>query len=276
MKTNQKNIIWNKGRNNTNTGFMCIETPDNVIILKHRITGEFISVDKEQQRIELVNGRPSYHTDKNWVKPVWFYDEFYGHNNIKIGDKVMNRNKSDKLNFGGFTLGQALKKINKIEHLFPEETTISLINNFYCPEEEPENRSLGLAYKTTRKFKGFTTDGFQISKPRYFANFEKDELLGKLITFLRSNGFTVSVEDADDEYNPVQDCKQAHIYGYEKRIGISEFNNYYNGYSYGQEFILWDWYDEFNKWSQCYQISKPKSENDFQDILDILKSKSKL
>jgi len=274
-KTNEKNIIWNNERNNTNTGFMSIEIPDSITILQHKITGRLITVNKEQQQNELVNARPCYHTDINWKKPKWFYDEFYGNNNIKMNNKVICRHKNvGKERFiGGFTLGQALKKINKIEFLFPEETEISLTNNFYYQTESGDALTLGLKYKTNRKFQGFTSDGFQMNDPRLFDNFENDKILADLVSFLRSNGFIFFVDDYDASYyNQFGDVPGKSVcgYGHGLIIGISEFNNHYNGYTYGKKNILFDKDDCFNKWSQCIEIPKPKDKSEFENILKTL------
>lgn len=274
-KSNIKNIIWNKGKNNTDVGFMSIETPDNIIILQHKVTGELITVDKHQQNTELINGKPCYHTDINWKKPIWFYDEFSGNNNIKMKNKVMCRTKNTGIDTftGGFTLGEALKKINKIEHLFPENSELTLVNNFYYHDDKTDAKTLSLKYKTNRKFKGFISDIFEINKPSLIDNFVGDKLLADLITFLRSNGFIFFVNNIDttyyEQYGDLPG-KYALGYGHGLRVGISEFNNHYNGYTNGKKNILFDKEDYFNKWSQCIEIPKPKDKSEFENILKTL------
>jgi hypothetical protein len=62
------------------------------------------------------------------------------------------------------------------------------------------------------------------------------------------------------------------VYGENKRIGLSEFNHSFLGYSYGCDNILWDYYDEFDKWSRCYEIPKTTNTNEIIEILKTEKS----
>lgn len=64
--------------------------------------------------------------------------------------------------------------------------------------------------------------------------------------------------------------KNAIIRGYGLRIGVSELD--FGLYSYGDgcKNILYDKEDEFDKWSRCYQIPKPKSTDEFPKILETL------
>ena len=268
MKYNHKNIIWQPHGMNTCEHIMEIEIPDNLIFLESKHTGEYITVDKNYQNSLLIKGKPCYQTDNDWYKPDWFYDEFYGYNNIKLNGLVMNRRN------GGVTLGKVLKKIKKIEYLFPEGSEINLINNRYIKLSD-RTESLELKYKTTRKFKGFKEDIFKITKPSLLDNFEKDKLLAKLIIFLRENGFLFFINDEGNsyvQYGDQPDCKTAYGCGHDLVIGISEFNNHYNGYTYGKKSILADLDGYFNKWSQCFELPKPTSEEDFPKILEQLLS----
>lgn len=281
-KTNEKNIIWNDGPNNINVGFMSIETPDNFIILRNKVTGKLVSVNKEVQKEKLYNAQPCYHTDINWEKAKWFEDCFYGHNNIMINGKVMNRHKNigGDLYTGGFTLGAALKKINKIEHCFPEGSEIELINNWYYRDKNG-SKSYTLKYKTSRKFQGFSNDIFQMNDPELFTNFTSDKLLADLISFLRLRGFIFFISDEEEPiYEKVGESyvktgknkrfQQALGYGHDLMIGISEFDNRYNGYYYGEKSILFDKRDYFDKWSKAIEITKPKDSSEFEKIYKTL------
>jgi len=273
-KSKDRNIIWNKHKNNTNCGFLAIETPDDIVILKHKFRDKYLTINKKDQHNRLINGLPCSYTDNNWEKPNWFYDDFYGHNNICVGKQVWHRNN------GGFTLGVGLKKINKIEHLFPEGTIFKFINNQYLEDDDLGALTLGLEYKTTKKFKGFSNDWFEFNKPSLFENFTNDKILAELVSFLRKNGFIFFFEEYSEniyenesgKFNVIGEKKWEQVlgYGHGLRIGISEFDNLYNGYSYGEKNILFEKDEYFDKWSRCAEITKPTDNSEFESILKTL------
>lgn len=265
MKSNERNIIWNPKSESINYGFSEIVTPDEIGIIQGK-DGVLKTINREEEKRKLYNGEACFHTDAFYSYPKWFDSQIYGRNYIRI---PLRHNFNDgSRNFA--TLGEMLKKIKKLEHLFPENTELGIDSQFYG-EKEGRTYSMGLKYVTKRKFKGFNTK-FQVSKSKYYDNFEKDELKAKLITFLRQNGFLAQVwnEEYDYDDDEVKGCKLSLIYGHGLMIGLSEFNNRFNGYWTGMESILYDKLGEFDKWSKAFQIPKPTSEKDFDNILQTL------
>ena len=74
---------------------------------------------------------------------------------------------------------------------------------------------------------------------------------------MRKNGFLVAVhnENPDRIYGEHSGCI-AFAVGCGLRIGFSSGNESFMGYSDGVKEILFDYYDEFDKWSRCMGISK--------------------
>lgn len=59
-------------------------------------------------------------------------------------------------------------------------------------------------------------------------------------------------------------------YGENKMVGISEYNDPFRGYGYGCDNILWDFYDEFDKWSRCYEIPKTTKTTEIIELLKVV------
>ena len=115
---------------------------------------------------------------------------------------------------------------------------------------------------------------YQINMPSYSRNFNDCERSQKLTDALRANGFIVSVSKGNPDFimgmigtaqeyaTGQRDADQeaggqiATAYGHGRKIGFSSGENTYRGYSYGCENILYDFFGEFNKWSQCIEIHK--------------------
>jgi hypothetical protein len=74
-------------------------------------------------------------------------------------------------------------------------------------------------------------------------------------------------QTSDDDFEEVGECAIA--YGHGKRIGISSLNNTLFGYTNGENNILWDTREDFDKWSRCNEIPKTTS---IDEIVAILKT----
>lgn len=271
MRDNKRNLIWNPKGENQEYYFNYIQTEKNIGI----VCGgdkELYAVDIIEEKKKLSFAQPCLYTDNFYSFPKWFHHEFYGENHITVKGKKYFDPKTKR---PYATLGEMLKRIKKLEHLFPENTELILSNMQYGTREDNSTFGFNLKYITKRKFKGYV-ENFNVSKPQYFDSFQNDLLQALLIDFLRENNFLAFVEDVDYRYDEEsKNSKCALISGYGLRVGISECNNGYYGYYDGRENILYDKENEFDKWSKCYQIKKPTSTDEFQEILKTLIEHSK-
>jgi len=90
-----------------------------------------------------------------------------------------------------------------------------------------------------------------------------------LVDALRENGFLVSVYNSNPGFLIGEEEGEIAIaYGHNKKIGFSSHNNSFRGYSNGDDNILFDYFGEFNKWSQCLEIEK---KNKIDKIVKLLK-----
>ena len=109
--------------------------------------------------------------------------------------------------------------------------------------------------------------------PKYSRNFDNCKFSQKLTKGLRANGFIVGVNKGNPDFissmistasaytgkniDVSDDGGQIAIaYGRGMIIGFSNEENSFQGYSDGCENILYDFFGEFNKWSQCHNIPK--------------------
>jgi len=265
MRTNQNQIFWNPRGENIDCGFYCIYFSDEIGIIEDVITKERFTVNYKKEKEKLHQGKPCLSTD-NRYRDIKKLSRFYGENCILMAKR------DDHL-----TLGQILKKIKKIEHLFPIETKIDIHNTWYGTRVDNSTYGFGLTYVTKRKFKGFKED-FEVNKFSYFDNFDNDKLGAQLVTFFRENGFLVKI-DENNEYDYSKDImhptiikerKLAIAYGHNFMVGFSEFDDDLYGYGSGRKFILFDKIGHFDKWSKCEQIIKPTSVEQFPDILNTI------
>lgn len=275
MKNKQlKQIIWNPKGENTCQGFYAIEFDDNDLfrLIKSKKTKKLVPVDYKKQTDRLYQGLACLKTDSNFTENFYNINNYYKNTMILVTRRLK----------GYGTLGKCLKKINKIEHLFPEGTELSIINRYYGTyineKNEERHYHLRLKYLTKRKFQGFETD-FKIDKPELFDNFDQDPLMAKFVIFLRDNGFLVFIyENTDYDYTQSEMGKQIIIgklaiaYGKDFKVGFTEFNQKLWGYSDACENILFDKKDYFDKWSRSEQFKKPTSEKDFPEFLECLKN----
>lgn len=93
-----------------------------------------------------------------------------------------------------------------------------------------------------------------------------NDWFNELVSLLRRSGFLVAVHNNVDFLIGEHPGQIAVAYGFGKRVGFSSEGTF-RGYGQGVESILWDWREEFDKWSRCNKILKTSS---FEDILKTL------
>lgn len=120
---------------------------------------------------------------------------------------------------------------------------------------------------------------FEINLAKYKRNFSNCQFSQSLTDKLRKNGFIVGVSKGNPNFisgmistaaaymgkqsDVIDNGGQTAIaYGHGRIIGFSSGENDFQGYSNGCENILYDFYDEFDKWSRCIEIRKSTPIND--------------
>ncbi len=223
--------------------------------------------DTEEQDRLLHEGKPCIHTDINFVEGNY---NFYGEGSMGWWRR------------NGISLKSAIRKARKTKNL-PLGTIIDISHNCYGTfKKSKKSYSLGYKFKVRNENK-FEPD-YKINAPVFLQNFNTDDKSKELTDLLRANGFVVAVNsknksfissmiataaaytgqsmDVDEEEGEI-----ATAYGHGLRIGYSSNQSTYRGYSYGVKNVLFDKWDEFDKWSRCREISK---ETPNEEILEIL------
>ena len=244
-----------------NSNFMYIEVKDMHYCYSH----DFWFNKEEQDRL-LHTGKPCFYTD-GYVEG--------NHNSYGEGCMIWNRR-------GGFTLKKAFRLLKRTRNL-PVGTIVEIGHNC-VGKHKKSKKAYGLGYKFKVKKENKFDPQYEVMRPSFFENFNTDQKSKDLTNLLRANGFLVSVNnknpnfisgmiatasaaigksaDVSDEGGEI-----AVAYGHGLRVGFSSNKSSYRGYSNGCENVLFDKWDEFNKWSQCYQISKEKTNEEILEIL---------
>lgn len=220
----------------------------------------------EEEEKKLYNGEACYYTDKR------FYD---GRHNYY---------KNTKLHWTRFkdvSLKACMRMVRNCKNI-PIGTIVSFQKSWYYTGKNVDN---SFNYKVRKENK--LELNYEVSYPGYFENFETCDFAKKLTDALRANGFLVYVRKENPDYlMSMVSNAAAHIgqkievekvpeeiafaYGHGKRIGFTARDNSLMGYSYARESVLFDWYDEFNKWSRCKEILKTTP---IEEILETLMEK---
>lgn len=218
---------------------------------------DFVYNEVEEER-KHYNGEPCHYTDNR-----------YGdgrHNYFKNCHLYFSRSKWGKR--FELTLKACIRRTLRTRNI-PVGTIVRFSRDWYHG-----GKKIDFSYRFKVKKENRFDPEYQINMPSYSRNFDDSEYCQKLTDLLRANEFIVSVskgnpnfimgmlataseyatgkrgEDVDDE------GQIATAYGHGMKIGYSTGNNSYRGYSCGMNNILFDYFGEFNKWSQCYELSK--------------------
>jgi hypothetical protein len=182
--------------------------------------------DSEEENRKLHNGEACFYTDRR-------YSEYSGDSYKEL------RLYSGR--FSPISLKSCIRRVRRCKNI-PVGTVMEFDCSWYYVHAKHQNKYL-FKIREDVKF----DPGYEVNKPSFYANFSTDERAAELVGKLRENGFLVSVVNGDKEY--------AVAYGYGKRAGItSHDNSFLSAHSTGS--VLWDWNEEFNKWSQCNEIPK--------------------
>jgi len=219
--------------------------------------------DSEIEEKKLYDGEACYYTDNRFID---------GHFNYYKNTILYWRRWED------ISLKSCVRRTLQCKNI-PVGTIIDFNKSWYTVGKKINN---SFKFKIKKENK-FDVD-YKINSSNYFKNFTNCNFSQELTKKLRENGFIVSVEqNSNFLMNMVNtassytggkiedttiDGEIAVAYGHGKKIGFSSFDNDYMGYSNGCDYILWDKFGNFNKWSQCEEITKGGS---IDEIIEILK-----
>lgn len=214
----------------------------------------------------LHQGKPCYYTDDRYYDGRFnFYKECSIH----------------WTRFKDITLKACIRKTSKCRNI-PVGTIVRFSKSWSFRGNKSD-----LSFTMKIKKENTFDPQYEINSPYFLTNFNTCEFSKKLVDELRNNGFLVKVYNKNPNFisgmietaaeaigNPlteeekiVEEGEYAIAWGYGKQIGFSSKDNTYRGYSCGCKNILWDFFDEFDKWSRCREIKKTAPISKIVEIL---------
>lgn len=227
---------------------------------------------------KLYNAQPCYYTDKRFDDGMNYFKQTYLHffrckrrpnkrpkNSFFNLSFDLNRNKNRGNKKKRLSLKACLRRVKNLKGVNKGDVIL-----FETGWHFRENK-VYLAYVVKIKKDKPMEVTYEVSEPSYFNNFKNDPKSFALVELLRNNGFLVQVWNSNPGFIYGEDDGEIAIaYGYGKKIGFSSFENSFRGYANGRGNILWDNFDEFDKWSKAYSIPKDTTP---EEIINILKTK---
>lgn len=161
------------------------------------------------------------------------------------------------------TLKAAIRKCRKLVNLTDKPVEFYLLNKYGPARRNGTSFDVTLKSKPSKKVIEFINDD---KAPDL--SLLTDTKVKEITQALLDNGFFVNIYKNTCFLvgTEIGGC-QITAYGHGRRVGISEFDNTFRGYGNGKSEILWDYYDQFDKWSRCNEISK---NTDIKDIINEL------
>lgn len=233
--------------------------------LKYCASHNFV-FDGELEERKLHYAQPCYYTDARYVSgPHNFYKEC-----MLFWQR-----------FSPISLKACIRRTMRCRNI-PKGTLVRFGTSWYHSDHRRMDTSF---YFKVKKENRLDLD-YQVSYPSYSENFITCERSRNIVDALRAAGFLVSVHHQNVSFilsmintasavtgkPKIDDSiegEYAIAYGYGKRIGISSHDFPFMGYHDGKENILWDKYDEFDKWSRCNWIKKDAP---LEEIINTLKT----
>jgi hypothetical protein len=208
--------------------------------------------DCEEEERKLYNAEPCYYTDNRFIDGL--------HNYFKNTHLYWTR-------WYDISLKACIRRTLQVKNI-PVGTIVDFNKSWYYPKKNIDN-----SYKFKIKKSNPLDIKYEINMPKYKRNFENREFSQKLTEALRANGFIVGISKGNPNFissmistaaaytgqiieEQEENGQIAVAYGHGRIIGFSTGENNFRGYSNGCENILYDFYGEFNKWSQCIEIHK--------------------
>jgi len=223
--------------------------------LHYCLSHDFV-YDSEEEERKLYNAEPCYYTDSRYVDTK--------HNYYKDCYIYFSRSRWKNADI---TLKSCIRRTLQCRNI-PVGTIVEFQRDWYMEKKKIDFRYL---FKI-RKENNFDPK-YEINLARYNRNFDNDVWAQELTEELRANGFLVGVSKGNTNFisNMIstaaaytgqhheasqEEGQTAIAYGHGMKIGFSTGRDTFMGYSIGTNSVLFDYFEEFNKWSQCYEISK--------------------
>jgi len=213
---------------------------------------DFVYNERDERR-KLYNGEPCYYTDGRFGDGA----HNYFHNTMLFWQR-----------WHPISIKAAIRRTLKTKGI-PVGTLVNFNKSYHFRGKKFSNHFIFKVKKDNP-----IDIKYEVNMPSYSNNFEHCDRSQKLTESLRANGFIVSVRKENNNFissmlstaiaaktgeqvEPKQETGEIAIaYGHGKKIGFSSKDDTLYGYYNGEESILWDEFDCFDKWSRCEEISK--------------------
>lgn len=227
---------------------------------------DFVYDCVEEER-KLYNAQPCYYTDYRYVDSR--------HNYYKDCHLYFSRSRWKQ----DITLKACIRKTLKCRNI-PIGTIVEFTRDWHFSDKK-----IDLRYCFKVKKENNFDPKYEINSPQYFRNFDNDKWAQELTEELRANGFIVAVSRGNTNFlsNMIstaaaytgqyieasqEEGQTAIAYGHGMKIGFSTGRDTFMGYSCGSDSVLYDYFQEFDKWSRCNEISKDRSPKEIvQELL---------
>ena len=237
---------------------------------------DFVYDSVEEDR-KLHNGEACYHTDARY----WDGKHNYYKNCALYWVRSFWGKKYE------LSLKACMRFVEQCRNI-PVGTIVRFEHDWYYTSKKSKKPIRSDYYYKVRKENRFDPQ-YEINGKSWSRDFHSDEWAQELTAELRANGFLVSVSKGNPDFifgmlntaskyaggkvieNRDDGGQIATAYGHGMRIGFSTGKDTYRGYGDGVDNVLFDYFQEFNKWSQCYHISKSLSPKEI--VEELLKSK---
>lgn len=204
--------------------------------------------DCDEQRRRLHEGLPCFYTDKR-------FKSSYSTNFFLQCYLFQDRNKP-------ISLKSCIRRTMSCKNI-PVGTMVEFGKSWYYPGKRFKN---GYLFKVTQENR--MPIDYEVNVPSFFNNFKACDRSKDLVNILRDNGFLVQVfNENPDRLIGYNEGEIAIAYGHGIRVGISSNDDPFYGYFNGCDNILWDKFEDFDKWSRCYEIPKTYSTDSIIKIL---------
>lgn len=221
---------------------------------------DFVYNEVEEER-KLYNAEPCYYTDGRYAsgRHNYYKDCYLYFSRSKWGKKY------------GLSLKTCVRIVKQCRNI-PVGTIIDFTHDWYYTTKR--GGVIPMGYKFKVKKENLFDPKYEINLAKFNRNFDDCERSQKLTEALRANGFIVGVSKGNPDFimgmiataqeyttgkrgEDHEDGGQIAVaYGHGRMIGFSSGENSFRGYGNGCENILYDFYGEFNKWSQAIEIHK--------------------
>lgn len=236
----------------------------------------FVYNEVEEER-KLYNAKPCYHTDGRYFDSQYnYFKECYLYHTRREWNQDI-------------SLKSCIRKTLQCRNI-PVGTIVEFQHDWYIQRKSGE--IIPMEYKFKVRKENCFNPKYKINLAKFSRNFDNCEKSQQLTDTLRANGFLVDVSKGNPDF--IMDMiatatkystgkrgedreaggQIAVAYGHGMMIGFSSGDNSFRGYSNGRKSVLYDYFGEFNKWSQCYEIDKDIPADEIINIL--LKTKKSI